>query len=107
MKHILMIALALMVSVGCKKEKNERKVTIGKSQSVHFSKDSVGLVQSSEVLIMEEGSTLTRNIKGQTWPAAWSGPSNVDVYVFVEDEGFEKIIYQESKLDHDINLVIP
>lgn len=107
MKYIILITLALMVSVGCKKKKPEREVTIGKSQNVRYSQDSVAFEQSTEVVVMEEGSTLTREIKGKTWPSAWGGPGQVTVYVNVKAPDFEKVIYQESKLEHNINVTIP
>jgi hypothetical protein len=105
MKHILLIA-AIALLVSCSKDK-DRKVEVRTNQLVRHSQDSTYEVFTSETYMMSKGENFRREIKGKTWPPAWSGPTNVDVSITSTHDGKVSTIYNEHKLNHDIDIKIP
>lgn len=105
MKHIIIIALSLLVIVGCKKEKPERQVTFSTSQVKH-GVDSLVYDNHIEIINVRQGDVFKRQVEAKNYP---TGLKDVQVSVLVEskEDGFSQLLYDETKQSHNINVAIP
>lgn len=113
MKHILIIALCLLVAGGCKKKQNqERKILFSTYQTFRESDSTFKAVTSNETLFIKKGDRLTRHVEAAPNPdPLWDKNVSVTIVMVQEEDGGtikkSETLYNESKLVHDINIVIP
>lgn len=107
MKYTIIIALAVIIFTGCKKDPKDRHVTVHSTQLMKYSQDSSAIEETWEEYMMSEGEKFRRDIKAKTWTIAWGGNPVIQISISVLKDGNGQIIYNEQKAEHHIDVSIP